>query len=68
MRGKDDESKEICIISLSTKEFEVNTKTFGLIAFFAGLVLALSGAFWELGGWAVQVLIVLGVLWVLSSG
>lgn len=62
MRGKDDESKETCIISLSTKEFEVNTKTFGLIAFFTGLVLALAGAFWELGGWAVQVLIVLGVI------
>jgi hypothetical protein len=40
----------------------MNLKTIGLVAFFAGMVLALAGAFWELGDWAVQVLIVLGVI------
>jgi hypothetical protein len=40
----------------------MNSKTIGLVAFFAGMVLALAGVFLELGGWTVQVLIVLGVL------
>jgi hypothetical protein len=40
----------------------MNSKTVGLVAFFAGMVLALVGVFWEMGGWAVQVLIVLGVI------
>lgn len=40
----------------------MNTKTIGLVAFFAGMVLAMTGVFWELGAWAAQVLIILGVL------
>jgi hypothetical protein len=40
----------------------MNTKNLGLWAFFIGMVLAMATVFWELDGWATQVLIVLGVL------
>ncbi len=38
------------------------TKTIGVWAFILGLVLAMSGVFFDLGAWAVQALIVLGIL------
>ncbi|MGD8455164.1 MAG: hypothetical protein PVF83_02180 [Anaerolineales bacterium] len=40
----------------------MNTKIIGVVSFFAGLVLALASAFFDLGAWTVQVLIVLGIL------
>ncbi|HKJ28309.1 MAG TPA: hypothetical protein VJ965_11770 [Anaerolineales bacterium] len=40
----------------------MNTKTIGMWAFFAGMVLALVNVFVSLGDWAVQVMIVLGII------
>ncbi len=38
------------------------TKLIGVWAFILGLVLAMATVFFDLGGWAAQVLIVLGIL------
>jgi len=38
------------------------TKLIGVWAFILGLVLAMATVFFDLGGWATQVLIVLGIL------
>jgi hypothetical protein len=40
----------------------MNTKTIGMWVFFAGMVLALVNAFVSLGSWAIQVMIVLGIV------
>ena len=40
----------------------MNTKVIGVWSFFIGMVLALATAFFDLGAWTVQVLIVLGIL------
>ena len=39
----------------------MNFKTIGLSAFFGGMVLALVNVFFDLGGWAAQALILLGI-------
>ena len=39
----------------------MNSKNFGLISFFIGMVLAVATVFWDLGEWSVQVIIILGV-------
>ena len=40
----------------------MNTKIIGLWSFFIGLVLALATAFFDIGAWATQLLIILGIL------
>ena len=40
----------------------MDTKVFGILSFFAGLILSLATVFVNLGDWTTQVLIILGIL------
>jgi hypothetical protein len=50
------------LLPLEQEKDKMKTKAIGMWAFYIGMVLALATVFVDLGAWATQVLIILGVL------